>query len=596
MDVNIKSANMIDVEFMDVTFSAKENGKFKQIIKGVSGRFLSGELTAIMGPSGAGKTCLLNILTGYQVTGMQGAIKFSSSINSTNDFAKRHKPKSCYILQDDTLPSFLTVEETMMMCCCLKMDNLTKKTRKFLIDDILSNLGLDKCRDSRCQSLSGGQRKRVSIALELVDNPPIMFLDEPTTGLDSSSAAQCVQVLKNLARGGRTVVCTIHQPNASLYEQFDNVFVMAAGRCVYHGPTSSTVDYLSTFGLNCPQYHNPADYLLEVVCGEHGDYFDILAAAAKDEKWRESLTTFRIHHMTDLQEVHSILPVGAGRPYETPSEWSRLLLLLKRNGRHVCRDHSVVHLKLFLNVLVGIGIGLVFQNCGNDSVKAVSNVGFLLTGLVYLTFTAIMPSVLRVPSELAGLKKEVFNNWYSLKTYYAALLLLDIPFQIVFSIVYSVPSYFISDQPRDHLRFCMVGLIHCLTSLVSSGFGLILGTLFNPINGTFIGSVAMALMLCLGGFLMMYPHMSAGAYYFTYLSFMSYATEGVVQALYGYNRDDLHCSETEEYCRHISPKLLLKEIGMEQDNYWFDVLYIFLVLILFRSLAFSTLRRKVSSR
>nr|XP_023022728.1 ATP-binding cassette sub-family G member 1-like isoform X1 [Leptinotarsa decemlineata] len=342
MDVNIKSANMIDVEFMDVTFSAKENGKFKQIIKGVSGRFLSGELTAIMGPSGAGKTCLLNILTGYQVTGMQGAIKFSSSINSTNNSVKRHKPKSCYILQDDTLPSFLTVEETMMMCCCLKMDNLTKKTRKFLIDDILSNLGLDKCRDSRCQSLSGGQRKRVSIALELVDNPPIMFLDEPTTGLDSSSAAQCVQVLKNLARGGRTVVCTIHQPNASLYEQFDNIFVMAAGRCVYHGATSSTVDYLSTFGLNCPQYHNPADYLLEVVCGEHGDYFDILAAAAKDEKWRESLTTFRIHHMTDLQEVHSILPVGAGRPYETPSEWSRLLLLLKRNGRHVCRDHVCI--------------------------------------------------------------------------------------------------------------------------------------------------------------------------------------------------------------------------------------------------------------
>lgn len=86
-------------------------------------------------------------------------------------------------------------------------------------------------------------------------NPNIAF-----RGLDSSSSTQCIQMLKKLAREGRTIVCTIHQPSASLFELFDHVFVMAEGYCVYQGASSNTVAYLSSVGFNCPQYHNPADY------------------------------------------------------------------------------------------------------------------------------------------------------------------------------------------------------------------------------------------------------------------------------------------------------------------------------------------------
>ncbi|KAG5899972.1 hypothetical protein JTB14_034542 [Gonioctena quinquepunctata] len=593
MEIGITSGKVIDVEFKDITYTVKEKGT-KHIINGVSGKFLSGELSAIMGPSGAGKTSLLNILTGYQVSGTRGTIQCNSP-NWTNGGSMQYKKQSCYILQDDSLPSFLTVQEAMMMCCDLKIANLPDKSKQYLVDSILSNLGLEKCKNTRCQNLSGGQKKRVSIALELVDNPAIMFLDEPTSGLDSSSATQCVQVLKKLARGGRTIVCTIHQPNASLYELFDHVFVVASGRCVYQGATTSTVEYLSSFGLQCPKYHNPADYLLEVVSGEYGNYVDVMANSANDEKWRGPLPPFRLHLTNDVPSSPTIYSANDSQ-YGVPSEWRKFIILLQRNARDFRRDRSIIYLKIFLILLVGVGIGLTYQDCGNNASKAIFNLGFLLAGLVFLAFVAIMPAVLKFPSELVMLKKENFNHWYDLKTYFAAFLTFDIPFQILFSMVYCSSSYFLSDQPIEFRRFWMVLLIQSLTCLASSSLGLILGSILNPINGTFVGSILLAVMIALGGLMLLYTHMSSMSYLLTYISFISFGVEAVMQALYGYSRGPLHCSETEEYCRYISPELLLQDVGMDKPNYWIDVAYLTVTFVAFRTVAFCTLKRKVRAK
>ncbi|XP_053676005.1 ATP-binding cassette sub-family G member 1 [Anopheles nili] len=608
----------MDVTFDNITYTVSVGKREKKnVLNGVSGRFQSGELTAIMGPSGAGKSSLLNILTGYTTRGVKGTLAFGASGNTNRKLCS-------YILQEDYLQPLFTVHEIMLMACDLKVssDSLNRSEKLRLVDKILDTLQLSYCKKTRCGSLSGGQRKRLSIALELIDNPPILFLDEPTTGLDSSSSLYTIKLLQGLAREGRTIVCTIHQPSATVYEMFDHVYVLAEGHCVYQGSALNTVPYLRSVGLHCPAYHNAADYLLEVTNKEHGNFTQALAKAATDASWRlgpllpvvdrlgggpgelACLPAYDSNHNDAIYRKEQAEPLAVTverLPVKTmehqhrrrPSEFAKLLILMKRSNIQLYRDWTVTHLKLFVHIVCAVVIGLLFGDSGINATKSISNVASFMVHILYLWYTTLMPGVLKYPYEMNVLKKESFNRWYKIRTYFVASMLTSLPVQIFFSIVYASIVYAMTYQPCELERYLMFTAVLVLNTIVADGFGLFLGTFLNEINGTFIGAIMTCFMFVFCGFLIMFSHMSDAMRGVSYLSSHRYSFEALVLTAYDDSRGDLVCPQDEMYCHYVKANTILRELGIVPGNYLFNVVTLVVHFVAIKVVGFWTLKRKL---
>ncbi|KAG6445703.1 hypothetical protein O3G_MSEX004064 [Manduca sexta] len=547
----VPSTDPVDIQFTNITCTVRLgfNKGSKQILHGVNGRLRPKQLVAIMGPSGAGKSTLLDVLSGYRVTGVGGAV----FINGRGRIMKRFKKMSCYIQQDDRLQGLLTVSENMALAAQLKLSTkLDKYEKGEVIEDILTNLGLYEHMNTRAGQLSGGQRKRLSIALELINNPLIMFLDEPTTGLDSSSCSQVVQLCQSLAHQGRTIVCTVHQPSASLFALFDHVYILAAGQCLYQGTTKNLVPYLDQAGVPCPMYHNPADYIIELACGEYGeDKIKLLTTKAENGRVLDYFDETDIPSMEALRKQNplSVLreqDTGSGTE-ETPQS-NQLSVLMKRGFLKAKRDATMTHLRLIVNVVVGIMLGSLFINAGNDSSRVLENYNLLFAILMHHMMSPMMLTILTFPAEMSILSKEHFNRWYSLGSYYISITVVDLPISIVSCAIFSVIVYTMSSQPLEVARFSMFFAISLYTVLVAQSFGLMIGAAFNVVNGTFLGPTLSVPMMMFAGFGVTLRDLPSYLYWGSYVSYLRYGLEGFIGAIYGLNRPKLDCEEV--YCHY----------------------------------------------
>ncbi|XP_011878498.1 PREDICTED: ATP-binding cassette sub-family G member 4 isoform X2 [Vollenhovia emeryi] len=656
----------VDLAFTDLTYKVREGRKnnVKTILKSVSGRLRSSELTAIMGPSGAGKSTLLNILTGYKTTGAEGSVTMNGHERNLSAFRKL----SCYIMQDNQLHMNLTVAEAMKVAANLKLGSQVSQAEKEeVIQEILETLGLSEHRRTMTSNLSGGQKKRLSIALELVNNPPIMFFDEPTSGLDSSSCFQCISLLKTLARGGRTIICTIHQPSARLFEMFDALYTLAEGQCVYQGSTSQLVPFLRTIGLNCPSYHNPASFIIEVSCGEYGDNINKLVNAINNGKYdiREGhpfpetkdgmnnctaaagilkngdLDKVKIKDKNDIsnfeekfsegktseisngklipgyatndiakQALDVAIPMDLDKkdnanialldetivvtPERYPiSEFKQFYIILKRALLFSRRDWTLMYLRLFAHILVAGLISALYYDIGNDGAKVLSNLGFLFFNMLFLMYTSMTITILSFPLELPVLLKENFNRWYSLKSYYCAITLSDIPFQTVFCILYVSVVYFMTSQPADVTRFSMFLSTCLLISFVAQSVGLVVGAAMNVQNGVFLAPVMSVPFLLFSGFFVSFDAIPVYLRWITYLSYIRYGFEGTAMTIYGFGREKLKCFQV--YCHFKNPETTLEELDMLDADFTLDILALLLIFVVLRVSAYLFLRWKIKT-
>ncbi|CAB3259678.1 unnamed protein product [Arctia plantaginis] len=557
----------------------------KVVVKGVHGRFTSGQLVAIMGPSGAGKSSLLNALSGYRSAGVVGEFLVNGQPRDEQLFQR----SSCYITQEDLLQPLLTVRETMDVASSLKVP----KGCKAPSEEILQELGLLEHQHTKTEMLSGGQKKRLSIALELVNNPPIFFLDEPTSGLDTVTSTQCVKLLKQLARQGRTVVCTIHQPAASLLELFDQVYVLADGLCIYQGDTSAMVPFLQSVGMPCPRHHNPADFIIEMT--EHPEYIKLLSeeimngkvykSAKLNETPKEPINNQMelkvCYENPDAQETQIILSNqecsykaskydGSSTSVSSSSShlsngdssmaWMKVqksntseyattyceqfFILLQRMTKQIFRNKQGISIQFVHHVMCGLLVGVCFWNMANDGTQMFNHLKFCVGLVIFFAYTQIMVPVLVYPQEVKLVKKEHFNCWYSLTPYYAALTVSKLPIQISFNIMFCTIVYFMAGIPFSTVRFLCFCLVGNVVSLAAEGMGLAIGSVFNVRNGCAIGPSAIA------------PFLGIAIYGFDFaheipllmnilmkMSFIRCGIVGMVLTIFGFGRQPLECKD-----------------------------------------------------
>ncbi|KAH7143644.1 P-loop containing nucleoside triphosphate hydrolase protein [Dactylonectria macrodidyma] len=441
-------------------FASKFNTvpEMKKLLHSVSANIQPGTLTAIIGGSGSGKTTLLNTMA-ERVTSprlkQQGVTTFNGKVGV-------HSVSHAYVMQQDILLPTLTVRETLQYAADLRLpSSITKEQRLTVVEEVIRELGLKECADTRIgnsqhHGCSGGEKRRTSIGVQMLSNPSVLFLDEPTTGLDATSAYQLVKTLKKLAQKGRTVITTIHQPRSEIWDLFDNLIVLTKGSPVYSGSVTDCIPWFDGLGFKLPPFVNPAEFVIDIAAvdnrtpeleQESTDRVEGLknAWSAESGKLFGSLQQQDGDNSNRKREKEANKHAGFAR---------QLLVLTNRTFKVTHRDPLGMASSIMEAILMGLVNGYLFYDLGRDQSGIRSRQGGLYTATGLQGYLILIFEVYRLTIDIQTFDRESSENCvdavpFILSRRIARLPIEDLPVPFLFSTI----LYFMAGFDRDVEKF-----------------------------------------------------------------------------------------------------------------------------------------------
>ncbi|XP_074570849.1 ABC transporter G family member 36-like isoform X2 [Curcuma longa] len=421
------------------------------LLKGVCGSFRPGVLTALMGVSGAGKTTLMDVLAGRKTGGcIEGSISINGFPKKQETFARI----SGYCEQNDIHSPHVTVYESLVYSAWLRLSNdVDSATRTMFVEEVMDLVELASLRNALVglpgvDGLSTEQRKRLTIAVELVANPSIIFVDEPTSGLDARAAAIVMRTVRNTVDTGRTVVCTIHQPSIDIFEAFDELFLLKrGGEEIYVGPLGRHSCHLISYfeGIDgvskIKDGYNPATWMLEVTTQAQENILGVNFS----ELYKNSELYQRNRSL--IKELSKPLPGSSDLFFPTQFSQSfivQCIACLWKQHLSYWRNPPYTAVRIFFTTVIALMFGTIFWDLGTRRSRQqdlFNAMGSMYAAVIFIgvqNASSVQPVV---AIERTVFYRERAAGMYSALPYAFGQVAIEVPYVLVQALIYGVIVY-----------------------------------------------------------------------------------------------------------------------------------------------------------
>lgn len=582
-------------------------GETRTVLQGLTGYAMPGQLMAIMGPSGSGKSTMLDALSGRLAT---------NTVLSGKVLLNGHKKKlsygtAAYVTQEDNLTGTLTVRETIRYSAKLRLpDKMSAGEKNAIVESVMNEMGLQYCADTavgnwHMRGISGGERRRLSIAIEILLRPRLLFLDEPTSGLDSAAAFFVTQTISNLARDGRTVIASIHQPSSEVFELFDNLYILSGGKTIYFGQASGACNFFAAAGFPCPPLRSPSDHFLRCVNAD----FDRVKTSLKTshilwntdspDPFDNTKTTKIISTLMDsyrqseyaMNASTTVLEISQRRGTVLESCGSRssffmqAATLTRRSFTNMSRDAGYYWLRLVIYIFVSLCVGTVYYNVGNsyNAILARGSCGSFIFGFVTFMSIGGFPSFVE---DMKVFHRERMNGHYGVVAFVFGNSLSSIPFLFVISVVTGSICYFMVRLHPGFVHFAFFALGLFFSLLIVEGLMMAIASVVpNFLMGIITGAGIQGIFMLVAGYFRLPNDLPRPIwkYPMSYLSFDYWALQGQYQ-------NDLHglTFQGQGGVGTISGEYLLTEVFQIDVNRskWWDLSVLFSMVFIYRIIFF----------